>query len=65
MKVGDIIGADCIRSVRSRLRLAPKHYDALIGKRLRRGWRQYGNRLGLRGRVGKVSGSLLAVFEAT
>ena len=36
MKAGDTIGADCIRSVRPGYGLAPKHYDALIGKRLRR-----------------------------
>ncbi|VDG99403.1 N-acetylneuraminate synthase [Helicobacter pametensis] len=36
MKAGDTIGADCIRSVRPGYGLTPKHYDELIGKRLRR-----------------------------
>ena len=36
MKAGDTICTDCIRSVRPGYGLAPKHYDALIGKRLRR-----------------------------
>ncbi len=36
MRAGDIIGADCIRSVRPGYGLAPKHYDALIGLRVRR-----------------------------
>jgi len=35
MKAGDIIDATCIRSVRPGYGLAPKYYDALIGKRLR------------------------------
>ena len=36
MQKGDTIDETCIRSVRPGYGLAPKHYDALIGKRLRR-----------------------------
>lgn len=34
MKAGDVITADCVRSVRPGFGLAPKHLDALIGKRV-------------------------------
>lgn len=36
MRTGDVIGVDCIRSVRPGYGLAPKYYDTLIGKRVRR-----------------------------
>lgn len=35
MKAGDIITADCVRSVRPGFGLAPKHLDAILGKRIR------------------------------
>ncbi|MFN4238226.1 MAG: pseudaminic acid synthase [Vogesella sp.] len=34
MKAGDIITADCVRSVRPGFGLAPKHLDAILGKRI-------------------------------
>lgn len=34
MKAGDIITADCVRSVRPGFGLAPKHLDAILGKHL-------------------------------
>lgn len=34
MKAGDVIEADCIRSVRPGYGLPPKYYDALLGKKL-------------------------------
>lgn len=36
MKAGDIITADCVRSVRPGFGLAPKHLDAILGKRTSR-----------------------------
>lgn len=36
MKAGDVITADCVRSVRPGFGLAPKHFDALLGKQLHR-----------------------------
>jgi len=35
MKAGDVITPDCIRSVRPGFGLAPKHWDGLLGKRLK------------------------------
>jgi len=35
MKTGETITPECIRSIRPGLGLAPKHYEALIGKRVR------------------------------
>lgn len=35
LKAGDVITADAIRSVRPGLGAAPRHYDAIIGKRVR------------------------------
>lgn len=34
MKAGDVITADCVRSVRPGFGVAPKHFEAIIGKRL-------------------------------
>lgn len=34
MKVGDVITADCIRSVRPGFGLAPKHWDSVMGRRV-------------------------------
>ena len=34
LQAGEVITADCIRSVRPGYGMAPKHYDAIIGKRV-------------------------------
>lgn len=36
MNAGEVIGADCVRSVRPGFGLAPKHLDSIIGKRIQR-----------------------------
>ncbi|WHZ10397.1 MAG: N-acetylneuraminate synthase [Burkholderiaceae bacterium] len=36
LKAGDVITADAVRSVRPGFGLAPKHYDAVLGRRVRR-----------------------------
>jgi pseudaminic acid synthase len=35
MKAGDVLSPDCVRSVRPGFGLAPKHFESLMGKRLR------------------------------
>jgi N-acetylneuraminate synthase len=35
MRVGDVITADCVRSVRPGFGLSPKHFDNLLGRRVK------------------------------